>query len=357
MTQGTAGGTVPLMAACLTMLGGTLLLSARTPQSRPVYSYDAGRVTKPVLFAEGVISTEDDELNGTFSLDGNEYYFSKVNQYTTFPRLGILCVSHYRNHQWTEPEVLPFSGKNLDFPPRLSPDGNTLYFSSSRPVEGKNLHALKIWSVQRAGAGWGTPALLPGPINTLNSDWNWSPSVTADGTLYFASNRDGSGHAHIYRAHLVNGAYTVPEKLGPEINSDFNDGDPYVSPDERILIFGSSGGDLPAGADRPETIKGGGVRYPRADLYASVGEHGDWSKAKHLEHDVNSFADESSPSITPDGKYLFFSSERSPFSVPTTHRLNYQEIETTLHSVLNGHGNIFFISMEALEIRAEAKRQ
>ena len=54
--------------------------------------------------------------------------------------------------------------------------------------------------------------------------------------------------------------------------------------------------------------------------------------------------------ITPDGKYLFFTSERSPFTVPTAHRLNYDEIETVLHSTLNGHGNIFFISSEALDI-------
>jgi Tol biopolymer transport system component len=353
MTGRRIGNAAPLIAASISLLcGGSLILSARPQQAHP---YDIGRVSEPKLFAEGVISTEDDELNGAFSPDGNEYYFSKVNQYTTFPRLGILCVSRYRNHQWSEPEVLPFSGKNLDFPPRLSPDGNTLFFSSSRPIEGKIPHALKIWSVHRTADGWGEPAPLPPPINALDNYWNWAPSVTKDGTLYFASTRDGTGHPHIYRSRLVNGAYVEPEKLGPEINSDFNDADPYVSPDERILIFASVGGDLPAGADRPETVKGGGVQYPRPDLYASFAQEGHWTKARHLEHHVNTFADESSPSITPDGKYLFFSSERSLFTVPTSHRLNYQEIETMLHSVLNGHGNVFFISMDALDIEGKAK--
>jgi hypothetical protein len=349
--------TWPLVGAVGALLCSMLFGSALFPQNGQAGPYDLGRPSKPRLFAEGVISTEDDELNGAFSPDGTEYYFTKVNQYTTFPRLGLLCVSRYRDHRWTEPEVLPFSGKYLDFPPRLAPDGKTLYFASSRPVEGKNLHALKIWSVPRRADEWGEPVLLPPPINALDDRWNWAPSVTQDGTLYFASTRDGSGHAHIYRSRLVNNAYTEPEKLGAEINSDFNDADPYVSPDERLLVFASAGGELPEGADRPETVKGGGVRYPRGDLYASFGQNGHWNKAQHLEHDVNSFADESSPPISPDGKYLFFSSERSPFSVPTARRLNYQQIERILHSALNGHGNIYYITLDALEIERRSKPQ
>src|SRR5580700_433108 len=63
----------------------------------------------PRLFAEGVISTVDDEVNGSFSADGQEYYFCKLNQYTNFPTVVIFCVSHLRVGKWSEPEVLPFS--------------------------------------------------------------------------------------------------------------------------------------------------------------------------------------------------------------------------------------------------------
>lgn len=62
-----------------------------------------------------------------------------------------------------------------------------------------------------------------------------------DGTLYFSSDRDGTGVLHIYRSRFVDGRYTDPEKLGPEINSEFNDYQPYVSPDEKILLFASVG--------------------------------------------------------------------------------------------------------------------
>ncbi len=342
-----AGTVSSVVGLCL------LVYSARGQTAKA--PYDVGRVTKPQLFAEGIVSTVDDETGGTFSPDGTEFYFVKISPYTYFPRLGLICVSYFRNGKWTQPEVVPFSGRYLDFPPKISPDGKTMYFSSSRPAPGKAGHALRIWSVPRTAAGWGEPALLPAPVNAPDDAWNWSPSVTRDGTLYFTSNRDG-GSSHIYRSRFVNGAYTDPEKLGPEINSEFNESDPYISPDEKILIFAAAGSGL-GEKDRAETLKGGGVLYARADLYISVNQDGHWSQAKHLEHGINSTADESAPSITPDGKYLFFSSERSPFTVPTTHKLKYEEIEGMLHSTLNGHGNIFFIGVDALDLNhAEVKK-
>jgi len=325
--------------------------SSPPPQRKPASRrppYSAGHVSSPRLFAEGVISTEDDEVNGSFSPDGSEYFFAKTNPTTTFPRVGILCVSRFRDAHWSEPEVLPFSGtQNLDLSPRFSPDGQTLYFSSLRIAPGFAARALHVWSAKREGATWSEPQPLPAPINTADANWNWGASATRDGTLYFASTREG-GQPHIYRSRFADGAYAEPEKLGPEINSKFSESDPFVSPDEGILVFASSGSDLSGIEDRPETLKGGGVIYPRADLYVSFRKDGTWSPARHLEHGINTFAEENSPSITPDGQYLFFSSERSPFTVPAAHRLTFSEIERMFHATLNGHGNIFFISIDAL---------
>jgi hypothetical protein len=83
---------------------------------RPAYQVK-GKVLESRLFAEGVISTVDDEIGGSFSPDGSDFYFTRLVPYTTFPRLGIMCVSHYANGQWNTPKALPFSGKNLDYPP------------------------------------------------------------------------------------------------------------------------------------------------------------------------------------------------------------------------------------------------
>jgi hypothetical protein len=335
------------------LAAGAFALLALSPGSAP---WDAGPAPEPRIFAEGVVSTADDESNGTFSPDGSEYYFAKFNPSTTAARWGLLCVARFRDGRWTAPESLPFSGRNLDFSPRLSPDGGTLYFTSSRPAPGKTAHVLRIWSVSRTPAGWGEPQPLPAPVNAPDEESNSSASVTRDGTIYFASTRDGSGHPHIYRARRAGTVYADPEKLGAEINSEVSEDDPFVSPDERILIFRSTGDGPPTDKDRPETIAGGGVLYARGDLYASAAAGSGWSRARHLEHGVNTFADESSPSLTPDGRYLFFTSERSPFSVPPAHRMNAREIDSALAGTLNGHGNVFFVSVDALGLSTAGEK-
>jgi len=309
-----------------------------------------GKVTEPRLFAEGIISTVDDEIGGSFSPDGTEFYFSRLVPYTTLPRLGLMCVSYYRNGQWSTPEALPFSGKYLDYPPKFDSTGKKLLFASSRPLPDGTRGGVRIWEVERTASGWGDPHPLPTPVNASGSYWNADPSESNDGTLYFSSDRGGQGAIHIYRTRLVDGKYSEPEKLGIEINSEFNEYQPYVSPDGNTLIFVSSGAQGPPYNHRPEDINTGGKPYLRGDLYISFNRGGKWTSARHLEHGVNSFAEEEFPFLTPDGKYFFFSSERSPFTVPTPHRLNYDELETHLHSIFNGHGNVFCIGRKALEL-------
>jgi Tol biopolymer transport system component len=332
----------------LVLAPATSLPGAGGAAIHPSYHVE-GNVGEPRVFAEGIISTANDEAGGTFSPDGTEFYFTRLVPYTTLPRLGILCVSYYRNAQWSVPTVLPFSGQYTDYPPKFSPDGKRMFFASSRPLPDGTRGALRIWEVERTSSGWGVPSPLPPPINVSGSFWNADPSVGSDGTLYFSSDRGGGGSLHIYRSRFVDGKYTEPEKLGPEVNSEFNDYQPYISPDGKILIFSSVGSEVPPFDHRPGELSTGGKPYPRGDLYVSFYRNEKWTPARHLEHGINTFAEEQFPVLTPDGKYLFFSSERSSFTVPTARRLDHREMESQLHSIYNGHGNIFFISVEALE--------
>src|SRR3954447_14090801 len=72
---------------------------AQSKQSHPPYQVDE-KVTAPRIFAEGVISTPEDEIGGTFSPDGMEFYFSRLVSYTTFPRISVMCVSYFRDEHW-----------------------------------------------------------------------------------------------------------------------------------------------------------------------------------------------------------------------------------------------------------------
>ena len=279
-----------------------------------------------------------------------------MNPTTTFPRIGLLCVSHWNGKIWSQPEALPFSGKNLDFPPRLSPDGKIMYFASSRLPADSKAHVLRIWKViapAKVGAsrrhsrrrsiptigGTGCARSLP-----------MAPFISHPIAMSLAIRRS-------IVSRLVNGAYQPAEKLGPEINSDFNDSDPYISADESLLFFVSAGEGGPPFRHRPDTLTGGGFPYARGDIYMSERVNGKWTQAKHLERGVNSVADEGAPALTPDEKQLIFSSERSPFVIPMPKRINMAEFEKLVHSVLNGHGNIYSIPVHALGVADRGRNE
>lgn len=299
---------------------------------------------EPKLFAEGIISTPDDESGSSLSPDGKDFYFRKVAPYTLDPSLTLMCVSHFREGKWTRPEGLSFSGQYADSPPMLSPDGTQMFFSSQRPLPGKGPSSnpvFHIWVAEKTESGWGDPRPLPSPIN--NEANSLDPSVTKDGTLYFSSFSPSGGPPNIYRSRLDHGHYTTPERLGDEINAkNYIEVMPYISPDEKILIFGSLG--------RPDELLSGGFPYARVDLYISLNRNGAWTPARLLGHGINSLADDEYPFISPDGRYLFFSSARSSFDVPIDHPMNAREIESLLETPFNGRENVYYISIKALEL-------
>src|SRR5262249_34588092 len=105
-----------LIVACLL---GSVALAHSYPGSVPPYGV-RGPLTEPRLFAEGTISTRDDEFGGVFTPDGKTCLFS-----ISVPRhyLYVILISHFVNGKWSTPEVAPFSGKYRDFDPVFSPDG------------------------------------------------------------------------------------------------------------------------------------------------------------------------------------------------------------------------------------------
>ena len=54
----------------------------------PPYQVDR-KVSKPEIFAEGTISTLDDEMGSAFSPDGTEFYFSKFVPYPSSPWANV----------------------------------------------------------------------------------------------------------------------------------------------------------------------------------------------------------------------------------------------------------------------------
>ncbi len=289
---------------------------------------------EPTIFAEGVISTRDYESSITFAPDGRTAYFVKSTPDLSF---RVIVVSHFEKSKWTTPEVVSFSGQYTDTDPCLSADGTKLYFASRRPVEGTAPKADNdLWVVEKSNTGWGEPRRLDAPVNSDSQET--SPSVAADGTLYFSSNRSGGkGAADIYRAKFVDGNFSAPENLGEAINTPAPEFQSFVTPDERILVFGSAGR-----ADG----KGG------SDLYFSQRTEGAWAKAVNLGSKVNSKGAESAPRISADRHYFFWTSNRGyGFEDQQAKRLTYAELTSKLRSAGNSLGDIYQIDLNALPLR------
>ena len=289
----------------------------------------------PELFAAGSISTRENELNAAFTPDGRTVYFTRKGG--DGGRFGVILSSRAtRGGGWSTPEVVPFSGRYADYDPILSPDGSQLLFISNRPRntrENAPRRDFDIWVVERVTAGWSAPRNLAAPINSDGDELY--PSVAADGSLYFSScdRADSRGRCDLYRSRWSNGQYLAPENLGDSLNTRASETDAYVAPDQSYLVFAAYG--------RPDAIGDG-------DLYVSFFRNGAWSSPRSLGPGVNSVAREYCPIVSPDGKYLYFTSQRGFTDAPPARGLTAREVSDSLRSLRNGFGNIYRVPLSLL---------
>ncbi|HUR96869.1 MAG TPA: hypothetical protein VMZ26_02255 [Pyrinomonadaceae bacterium] len=320
----------------LVVLIVSLLLTSAFGQRAAGHPYATAKpITSPALFGAGIISTPEDDLNAAFSPDGRSVYFSR-----NFPRnrLGVILVSDFKNNKWASPQIASFSGQFTDYDPFFSPDGSRLFFCTNRGSDGKAKTDFDIWYVEKTAGGWSEARSAGSTINSTMDEFY--PSVSADGTLYFASNRPGGkGGYDVYRAKFTNGSFAEPENLGDAINLPTTELDNYISPDQKFLVFAANG--------RKDDLGGGS-----GDLYISFNQNGTWTPAKNLGAPINSPAREYCPIGSPDGKYFFFTSFRGDLDKPLERRLTtYSEIESLSRALLNGRGNVFQIDLSALGVQ------
>ena len=248
------------------------------------------------IFAPGVISTGH-EFSVTFTPDMKEVYFTR-----NFPeqKINHIMRSRFTNGEWEEPRRISFSDdKWSDLDPALTPDGRRLIFVSTRPSRtAPNVRNMDIWYSERIAHDWKEPQIVE---NVNSPAKEGSPTVARDETLCFFSDRAREANNNsIYCSVLHAGKYGPPQKLGPEINSNYSDTSPYLTPDGKKLFFYST---RPGGS--------GG-----ADLYVTVKSHARWSPARNLGLTVNTAAWEYNPMISPNGKFLYFGRERNIYRIP-----------------------------------------
>jgi len=130
-------------------------------------------------------------------------------------------------------------------------------------------------------------------INTKENEG--AAAISADGrVMVFTScnKRDGFGSCDLYISYYEGDIWQKPQNLGSKINSSAWESQPFLSSDGRFLLFSSN-------------RKGG---FGKRDLYYAKRIKGEWTKAKNLGAEVNTFADEISPFLSLSNDELFFSS-------------------------------------------------
>ena len=242
----------------------------------------------PELFAPEIFNAEHGYHTPViFSPDLTEAVWSPME------REHALLYSKMVNGSWTQPQKVNFGLKLGIGDAAFSPDGSRLYFQSFQPPKKGAPEKERIWFVERTRNGWSEPELIDKVI--LSHPTHWTFSFARSGNLYFTSEKEGvRGEQDIYISRFDGKKYLEPEDLGEAINSDGMDNAPFIAPDERFLIF---------------TRKG--ERTRKTDLYISFrNSDGTWTKAIDMGSDINTEHHDLCASISPDGKYLFFLSQR-----------------------------------------------
>lgn len=248
---------------------------------------------KAEIFAKGIISTTSFEHSApAFSPDGKTVLWSimKMPSYHT-----LIMEMNYENGKWSSPHSPSFSDTTAnEIYPSYSPDGKHLYFSSSRKVSMGDtiIKGNRLWKVERSENGWKTPV----PLDTFISKGNdYAVSVAENGNLYFTHGPFRSQDWNIYLSEKKVDKFSKPIKLA--VNSTGYEDGPFISADESYLIFES---------DRGENGSGG------TDLFICFkNKEGQWGKPINMGPKINTSSFERFAKVSPDGKYLFFGSNRN----------------------------------------------
>jgi len=242
---------------------------------------------EPKIFAPGIISTAGNfEFSCTFSPDGKEFYFTRRKDGS--PN-NIIYVTHLMDDGWAAPAPAPFNGKFGGNEPHITPDGNKLYFGSSRPLPESGETTYAIWEMDRTNSGWSEPR---------HHGSGMYVSVTNDGTMYLT---EITVAFKIGRKHLVDGVYGAVEILEGPVNSPVPGVHPCISPDESYMIFDSR---------RP------GGQGGEGDLYVCFrNPDGSWSEAVNLGDQINTKGTNFCAALSPDGKYIFYETSRDIYWV------------------------------------------
>ena len=132
-------------------------------------------------------------------------------------------------------------------------------------------------------------------FNTYKASVNKKTSETEDVDVYIA-------HCNNAKKYMANPVDVKIENLGEAINSKYDDQSPCITADGRKLVFNTR---RPEMTDSPVDVEGDGKFFQ--DIYISSWDTilNKWNMAEEVPGSVNTPAHDAATSISPDGKQIF----------------------------------------------------
>ncbi|HLT72822.1 MAG TPA: hypothetical protein VKZ75_09235 [Cyclobacteriaceae bacterium] len=187
------------------------------------------------VFAPGTISLPDRlEFGSIFSKNGKEFFYAiDINGKAEIHFMKL------ENNKWSEPVQLMVHDEYSYNDPFLTPDEKRLFFISDQSISGEGPKKdYDIWYIERNGLQWSKPINAGPKINTPKNEYYMS--FTKTGAIYFSSNinaTEGTEDYDIYTCRWVGGEFQTAMRLGPSVNTTGYEADVYVDPDETYLIY------------------------------------------------------------------------------------------------------------------------
>lgn len=244
--------------------------------------------SSPIVFMPELVPQGKLIHKGIFSPDFQQYYYTLSNQdFTNFEVMTIRKIEK----EWATPTAAFFNSVYDDHGMSFSPDGNFLYFSSTRPVDNDSIpNTWHIWRCENINGQWSTPTFVD--IPNLRDKLVSHPTVTNTGTMYFHASELDYSNMSIYSAKQLNGQFQPAQQLPISTQNEVLTCTPFIAADESYLLF----------AQQENNHLNLMISYKNANV---------WSPPKALDPHINSNG-QGNPYLSPDGAFLFFTVNDSP---------------------------------------------
>ena len=234
---------------------------------------------KAEIFMPNVISLPDrGEYSIAFSSDGNECYISCYQKNSR----SIYYTKRMKNKWKKQSEVIFSENKKYDLS-GLSADGDKIFLENDNDI----------WKAERKDGLWSEPKRLPSPVNSGSNDHGYS--ITSDGIIYISSSRpNGSGNS--FEIWRILPSSDKAESLGTVVNSTLRNLTPCIARDGSYIIFTQSD-----------------TSYEHLCI-SFYKEDSQWTEPVNMDiagASINISTYQNRPTLSPDGKFLFFNSHDS----------------------------------------------